>query len=239
MRKTVSGAAGGLVGMAVGGPLGALLGAVTGVGADEALDVTATWLAAQQRRRAVHVVEAAAEIAGVYPRELLAQFDGDADREELLLRTLRAAQESSQEARLLGLARSLAAGAVAEADAVQWEIAFVRALADVDAPHLAVLERFRWSANQLGLGDPQNPDFDKPMIPITTRPLSGEAGELQASTSSPKESKARHKQPRCTGSAATQPKGSSGPQRSPTRSPQQAPSQATPKRCTQRRCRGA
>jgi len=48
---------------------------------------------------------------------------------------------------------------------------FVRAVDAIEEAHLALLERFRWSANRLGLGDGSNPDFDKPMMAMNDAQL--------------------------------------------------------------------
>lgn len=128
-----------------------------------ALQWVRTVYAKRQEERVDFVIRLAAQEAGLDPKELVDRLDTDMDRQGLFIRTLRAAQDAGVVEKLVGLARALAAGAVTEDPAtVQWEVAFVRTLADLDRSHLRVLEVFTTMAQKLGI--PLAPDYVSPVI---------------------------------------------------------------------------
>src|SRR5260221_483140 len=53
------------------------------------------------------------------------------------------------------------------------------AVGAVDEIHLGLLERFRWSANKLGLGDGKDPSFDKPVMGMNSAQLEMVVPELK------------------------------------------------------------
>jgi hypothetical protein len=98
---------------------------------------------------------------------LASRMEADLAREELFVRTLRAAHECSLDEKLVALATALANGADnANGDRLTWEEAFVRALEDCDGAHLDLLRRFAQSPNQLGLGQ-GTPEFDAHVEQLT------------------------------------------------------------------------
>jgi hypothetical protein len=104
--------------------------------------------------RAAAVLAAAARAANIDVHELRARLETEPEREELLLRTLRAAGNTVLNEKLIAYALALAAGGVADdVHDVAWETTFVRALDDLDPASLGLLQRFTWTANRLGLGD--------------------------------------------------------------------------------------
>lgn len=90
------------------------------------------------------------------------RLEADPVREDLLLRTLRAAEESAYGEKLVLLAMSLAAGArVNDERDVQWEAVFVQALADLGTIHVDTPRCFTRTPNELGLADGYG-EFDEP-----------------------------------------------------------------------------
>jgi hypothetical protein len=113
------------------------------------------------------MLQVAAKRAGITVAEMderLAQIPGG---EELLIKTIRAAMEASAENKLLALSESLSQAATAGDElSTTFESQFVSAVADLDTAHFRVLERFEWSANELGLGDGHSSDFDRPLMKL-------------------------------------------------------------------------
>ncbi len=139
------------------------LGALLGAAGQPLIKRAARRLASYRERqpqRGAEVVALAARAAGLPVDDLLARLTATPEREELLLRTLRVAQDSAVLGRLVALSKALAAGAIAtRPDQVQRETVFARALGELDGPHLAALTCFSRTSNELGLGT-GDPDFD-------------------------------------------------------------------------------
>jgi hypothetical protein len=142
---TVGGA---LAGAHVGGDQGVMVGA----GAGPVAELLFARLTAWRSRHVDRVVRDAAEEVSLTVDELLDRVLVDELRGELAARVLIAAQDAGTEERLRALSRSLAAGAMAtEAEGVGVEILYARALADLDSPHVFVLELFGKTWEELGL----------------------------------------------------------------------------------------
>ena len=157
---TLAAGVGAAIGL-VGRPPGSIVGAVVAPGVARALRAFIERSTARQWDRADRLIKMAAKLAGVEVDVLFARLQGTPDREELLLRTLRAAGEASAEHKLVALAKSLASWSAGTAEQVQWESVFVRVIADLDGVHIDLLDKFRWSAKRLGLGE-GDPAFDTP-----------------------------------------------------------------------------
>lgn len=124
------------------------VGAVPAVqaGVEAAMDKVTAWRGA----RASAVLRNAAELAHVDPDELIGRVATDPDREQLLVRTLEAAADSPLREKLILLAVSLAAGTVStDTPTIQWETQFVRALDDLDGPHVELLRIFQKTSKEL------------------------------------------------------------------------------------------
>ena len=135
-------AAGATLGL-VGGPPGALAGAAAGPLIARGLGALKDGVLARRVQRSGFVLARAAELAGTDVDVLLERMHQSDDREELLLRGLRAAEDAGHLERLVALAQSLARAAVDDEDAsLHWEKAFVRVLGELDAPHVELLRRF-------------------------------------------------------------------------------------------------
>ena len=98
--------------------------------------------AAGQRRfrHAAEAVADAAEAAGMPVEKLLEQAVADDQRHELLSRTLGAAQDAALRDKRRALGRALAAGIEGDDARVDEELLFIRAVADVDVPHIKLLK---------------------------------------------------------------------------------------------------
>jgi hypothetical protein len=149
------------IGLAAGGPVGALLGASAVALVAEALEATRSYFVERHEARVATVIALAAKEAGETAEDLIRKLQSSPDKEDLFLRTLRAAQDAALTEKLVALAHSLKTTATTDdLPIVATETAFVRGLADVDRAHLAILRAFTQSTNELGLGNGE-PDFDR------------------------------------------------------------------------------
>jgi hypothetical protein len=140
----VSGALGASIGLLVAGPPGAILGGVTPAVFSRSLELVRNVRSRRQQARAAFVIAGAAKLAGLDPDEVVRRLERDEVREEVLIRTLRAAQDAALMPKLLGLAHSLASSCTTDSDAeLNWESSFVAAIADCDHRHLQVLRAFQ------------------------------------------------------------------------------------------------
>jgi hypothetical protein len=133
---------GAVVGLLVAGPAGAAIGTVVTPAATEVARRLFASISERRAKRATSVLDAAARYAGVDLQTLLNRLDRTAEGEELLVQTIRVAQESALEGKLFALAAALARGGRAESGAASTETAFVRALGDCDVAHVRILEAF-------------------------------------------------------------------------------------------------
>lgn len=155
--RLAAGIAGSLAGASVGallsGNAGALVGAVIGPTATVAVDRIVGQLRRERGLRASFTLQVAADKLGTTTDELLRQLTSNPAREELLTRSLRAAQDAGLVGKLVLLGHAMARGADSDAASVFGETAFVRALDDCDIAHISVLAGFTQSPNELGLGN--------------------------------------------------------------------------------------
>ncbi len=120
-------------------------------------------LASRRRHRQEYVFDFAARVAKIGVEELQRRCENDERLEELLLLVLDAAGETAMREKLVAYGLALGEG-VATSDADYWQSALVRAVRDLGPEHLALLDRFTWTTNKLGLGDGTSGDFD--IVPI-------------------------------------------------------------------------
>lgn len=107
--------------------------------------LTAAWSGMRDRRdrRVKHVLGMAAKAAETSPKALLSRLNEEPLREDLLIRTLTAAQDSTLTEKLAALAISLVVGTRTEsATELVWETSFVRTLSELDTSHLDLLKVF-------------------------------------------------------------------------------------------------
>ena len=135
-------------------------------------------VAARANRRAASVLRGAAEALGTDVSDLQERLHSDPSREQLLLRTLGAAENAPLREKLCAYALALARGSIGDGPQVAWETTFVRALDDLDPSHLALLDRFTWSSNRLGLGDGSS-DFDRVPEALNPTQLERIANDLE------------------------------------------------------------
>jgi hypothetical protein len=106
-----------------------------------ALDLAAVAASNAVRRRMAAVLGLAAKQSGKMPVDLVEEISTDPRKLQLLVDSLRAGAESAWEERTRVLGRALAAGAVAEDDAlVDEERKWVAILASIEAPELRIME---------------------------------------------------------------------------------------------------
>lgn len=191
-RMIVKGAAAvatatGAAALSLAGVEGLIAGAAAAPVVTAGIDALIDRWTARQHLRVSEVVARAAQAAGLPPSQLLERLRAAPEREELVIRTLRAAADTPAELKLVAFATSVAVVATREPAAVAWEALFVRALSDLDLAHLDVLRRFTWSANDLGLGDGRSAEFDKRVeylnarqVEIALPSLQGTVGVLLA-----------------------------------------------------------
>jgi len=106
------------------------------------------------------VIGRAAEEAGIDEEKLVQRLQRSQDRAELLLRSLRAAEDAGHLDRLVAIALSLAAVAMDDEDKnLHWEKALVGVLGALDGPHFELLRRFTLSGYENNLqGEPSLED---------------------------------------------------------------------------------
>lgn len=98
-------------------------------------------LAGQRRfRHAAETVADAAEASGCSVEELLGRAVSDDRRQELLSRALGVAQDAALRDKRRALGRALAAGIEGDDARIDDELLFIRAVADVDIPHIKLLK---------------------------------------------------------------------------------------------------
>lgn len=149
------------MGALLSGSAGALAGAVIGPTATAAVERIVGQLRRERGIRASAALKVAADDLGITTDELLTQLTSNPAREELLTRSLRAAQDAGLVGKLVLLGRAMARGADGDAASVFGETAFVRALDDCDIAHIRVLAGFTQSPNELGLANGEE-EFDSP-----------------------------------------------------------------------------
>jgi hypothetical protein len=156
--KAVAATVGGLMGLAVGGPGGAVLGTMVGsagtVVLEPLLDKVWSEVHADVRRRASRVVELASS-AAEEPVEVFAERMTATEQTRLLSGSvLSAATRTVYGAKIEALARVLAAGLADDCARIDEEQLFVAALADIEAPHVIVLDLLVHNQVQSGWGAP-------------------------------------------------------------------------------------
>lgn len=115
-----------------------------------------SWLWSSLQSTRFHKVErviAGAQLqSGLTIEELVERILADDVHGELASRILLAAQDAGTEEHLRALSRSLVTGSLTtSAEDIGVEILFVRALVDLDSPHILVLESFDKTWSELGL----------------------------------------------------------------------------------------
>jgi len=108
------------------------------------MEVALTQVAGVVRRRrfrhAAETVVDASEASGCSVEELLGQAVSDDRRHELLSRALGVAQDAALRDKRRALGRALAAGIEGDDAQIDDELLFIRAVADVDVPHIKLLK---------------------------------------------------------------------------------------------------
>lgn len=90
-------------------------------------------------RHAAEVIEDAADAAGGPVEQLIEKALADERREELFARTLTIGQDTALREKRRALGRALAAGIAGDDAKIDEELLFIRAVADIDTPHIRLL----------------------------------------------------------------------------------------------------
>lgn len=128
-------------GLVLQGPEAAIAGAVAG---PYVLDlVHRSWDHIRQRSQqaAARMIGTASAELGQEPRQMLLTAVSTNSGTEILAEALRAAAGTLNEQKIVGLARALANGLANDQAALDHERLVIRALADIEEPHLAILAR--------------------------------------------------------------------------------------------------
>jgi hypothetical protein len=96
-------------------------------------------LSQRRSRHAAEVLEVGADAAGEPLEQFTEKAVADERRQELLARTLTVAQDTALRDKRRALGRALAAGIVGDDAKIDDELLFVRAVADIDTPHIRLL----------------------------------------------------------------------------------------------------
>lgn len=126
-------------GFALGGPIGAI---VAGMSAPYLIDMTQrSWeeIAALRRNNVTSLVGQASARLQMNPEELHAAAMSSTDGTSLFADALQASAETLDERKVAGLAKALANGLMDDQAAVDENLMIVRALADLEAPHVRLL----------------------------------------------------------------------------------------------------
>jgi hypothetical protein len=155
---------------AASGAIDPMIGVGAAAAAPAALAGAHAVIGRMERRRAAKraaVIASAAQYAGIDAAELDARLRVNPDGEELLLRTLRASEDTGLTDKLIAYSIALGTGAKArDNQEVRWETAFVAALDDLNADHLCLLQKFTSTATELGIRQP-SPDVDTIMAALS------------------------------------------------------------------------
>lgn len=107
----------------------------------------------RRRVRQEYVFQWAADTARLEPEELQRRFEADPDLEELLLLVMDAVEDTADQKKLVAYALILAAGAMTIDGTQNWQIALAETIRDLRPQHLALLDRFTWTTDRLGLAN--------------------------------------------------------------------------------------
>lgn len=160
--RAVAGAVGGVLGTAVGGPVGAAFGAVAAVALEPLVEGVWAEIQAEGRRRALAVVEQAAETAQVSSVEFVERMNAGEHTRLLSASAMSAATRTVYGPKIRALGRVLAAGLENDCARIDDEQLLMAALADMEAPHAILLELLVKYRPQQGLGQPVRAEPSEP-----------------------------------------------------------------------------
>ena len=139
-QRAGAAAGGALMGSFIGGPAGAITGAALGPLLEPCAQKVWEGLSAAGRRRVGEALASACD-AGIPQDELLERIDTSDRRQSLAGYALSAASRTAWKDKIRTLGRSLASGLLADDDAqIDTEQLIISAIADIEAPHLTLLE---------------------------------------------------------------------------------------------------
>lgn len=160
--RILTGALSAAAGAAVGLATDPVAGAVSAVGLEAGAASVLRQCARAVAARPGHVLDRAAQLAGIGVDELADRLAEVPGGEDLLIKTIGAAMRVAAEQKLVALSVSLGRAATERTEvSVTFKSQFVAAVGDLDHAHWEVLTRFERTANDLGLGD-GSAAFDAP-----------------------------------------------------------------------------
>ena len=125
------------------GPVGAVGGAILGTLLEPIALKLLQYLSADAKRRSGEALSAACEVSGLSAEETLSRMFSDEKFRLLTGTAMIAAAHTAWEDKVRTLGRSLASGLLASDDAeVDTEQLIISAIADIEAPHVALLDLF-------------------------------------------------------------------------------------------------
>lgn len=140
----IGGAVGAAAGLVVGGPAGAVVGGAAGPVVSAAVSKLLDRVVPARRRRADRMAAGAARRADMTADELVDRLSENERKLLLAAAALTAASNTDLEAKLAALAEALAEGALTEDESrLELESLFVAAVADIERPHLRVVQAMR------------------------------------------------------------------------------------------------
>ena len=110
----------------------------------------------------MRALERAADHSGIEAAAVVARLTTSDDGLRLLASSLAAAADAALTEQVDAIGAALASGAVDEAT-IDRELLFVRSVGDLETAHVRVLTALTRTSNELGLGDPDKPEFDDPV----------------------------------------------------------------------------
>jgi hypothetical protein len=132
---------------------------------ESALLTAVGWVRQRWSRNRAEVLADAADAAGKSAEDLLLAAASDDRRHELLARALGIAQDTALHNKRRALGRALAAGITGNDAHIDGELMFMRAVADLDAPHIRALALM--ASEQPGIGQQSSSPFHAGWSPAT------------------------------------------------------------------------
>jgi hypothetical protein len=176
-QEAAAQAAGALLGLVIGGPAGALIGAASGpLLVPFAERIWAEFRGDAQARGGV-VVGVAAHERGVDLQQLLEQVLAGSEAQQLLAGlAIQAASQTTSHDKIRALGRALANGLVDDEAVVDEQLLLVRALEDLEAPHIGVLNMMATQHVWASWGGAQLQDLHPEQSPMPWTEAKLEAG---------------------------------------------------------------
>lgn len=140
MQRATAGAIGALAGTTIAGPPGAVVGAVASVALEPVVARVWSEVSADGRRRAAETLAHASDAARMSPEQFADRIDASEQSKLLAGIALSAATRTAYAPKIRALGRALANGLADDCARIDEEQLIMGALADMEAPHVSLLE---------------------------------------------------------------------------------------------------